>query len=280
MKNGGNMIENKVTLITGVSSGIGRVTAQLLAERGARVFGTVRDFRRNGGLADVELVHMDVTDDASVSNGVNSVLEKTGKIDILINNAGYGLTGALEETSVEEAQQQFDTNFFGVLRVTQAVLPAMRRHRSGRIVNISSALGFLPAPFMGIYGASKYALEGYTETLDHEVRNFGIGAVLVEPVFTKTDIGKNKKVAQLALDAYTKQKERTEQAIQQRADSHDEPSRVAEVIYRALTDEPPHLHYPVGEGVTLSRLRRFVPVRLFDRRFRKRFQLNESSWSK
>jgi NAD(P)-dependent dehydrogenase (short-subunit alcohol dehydrogenase family) len=280
MKNGGNMIENKVTLITGVSSGIGRVTAQLLAERGARVFGTVRDFRRNGGLADVELVHMDVTDDASVSNGVNSVLEKTGKIDILINNAGYGLTGALEETSVEEAQQQFDTNFFGVLRVTQAVLPAMRRHRSGRIVNISSALGFLPAPFMGIYGASKYALEGYTETLDHEVRNFGIGAVLVEPVFTKTDIGKNKKVAQLALDAYTKQKERTEQAIQQRADSHDEPSRVAEVIYRALTDEPPHLHYPVGEGVTLSRLRRFVPVRLFDRRFRKRFQLNESSWRK
>jgi NAD(P)-dependent dehydrogenase (short-subunit alcohol dehydrogenase family) len=274
------MIENKVTLITGVSSGIGRVTAQLLAERGARVFGTVRDFRRNGGLADVELVHMDVTDDASVSNGVNSVLEKTGKIDILINNAGYGLTGALEETSVEEAQQQFDTNFFGVLRVTQAVLPAMRRHRSGRIVNISSALGFLPAPFMGIYGASKYALEGYTETLDHEVRNFGIGAVLVEPVFTKTDIGKNKKVAQLALDAYTKQKERTEQAIQQRADSHDEPSRVAEVIYRALTDEPPHLHYPVGEGVTLSRLRRFVPVRLFDRRFRKRFQLNESSWRK
>src|SRR5262249_46926392 len=131
MKNGGNMIEDKIVLVTGVSSGIGRETAQLAAERDARVFGTVRGFRGNGDLPDVEPVHMDVTDDASVRDGVTSVLKKAGKIDILINNAGYGLTGALEETSVEEAKQQFDTNFFGVLRVTQAVLPAMRRQRSG-----------------------------------------------------------------------------------------------------------------------------------------------------
>ena len=269
-------IKDKVVLVTGVSSGIGRETAQLFAERGARLFGTVRDFRRNGDLPDVELVHMDVTDDTTVQDGVKSVLEKAGKVDILINNAGYGLTGALEETSVEEAQQQFDTNFFGVLRVTQAVLPAMRRHRSGRIVNISSALGFLPAPFNGIYGASKYALEGYTETLDHEVRTFGIRAVLVEPVFTKTDIDKKKKVAQYVIDTYTEQKERTQNAIQKRADRFDEAVRVAEVIYRAATDDPPRLHYPVGEGVTLTWLRRFVPVRMFDRTFRKRFQLDES----
>ena len=272
------MIEDKIVLVTGVSSGIGRETAQLLAERGARVFGTVRDFRRNGDLPDVELVHTDVTDDASVQDGVKSVLEKAGKIDILINNAGYGLTGALEETSVEEAQQQFDTNFFGVLRVTQAVLPTMRQRRSGRIVNISSALGFLPAPFNGIYGASKYALEGYTETLDHEVRIFGIRAVLVEPVFTKTDIDKKKKFAQHAIDAYAAQKERMENAIQQRADRFDKTLRVAEVIYRAATDDPPRLRYPVGEGVTLAWLRRFVPVRMFDRTFRKRFQLDESIW--
>ena len=272
------MIEDKIVLITGVSSGIGRETAQLLAERGARVFGTVRDFSRNGDLPGVSLVHMDVTDDGSVRDGVKSVLAKTGKIDVLMNNAGYGLTGALEETSVEEAQEQFDTNFFGALRVTQAVLPAMRRQRSGRIVNISSALGFLPAPFMGIYGASKYALEGYTETLDHEVRIFGIRAVLVEPVFTKTNIGKNKKVAQNVIEAYAEQKEQTEGAIQHRADKHDEPRRVAEIICRAVTDEPPRLRYPVGEGVTLSWLRRFVPVRIFDKRFRKRFQLMEPIW--
>jgi NAD(P)-dependent dehydrogenase (short-subunit alcohol dehydrogenase family) len=278
MKNGGNMIENKVTLITGVSSGIGREAAQLLAERGARVFGTVRNHSRNGAITDVELVHMDVTHDASVRDGVKSVLEKAGKIDILINNAGYGLTGALEETSVEEAQQQLDTNFFGVIRVTSAVLPAMRRQRSGRIVNISSALGFLPAPFMGIYGASKYALEGYTETLDHEVRIFGIRAVLVEPVFTKTNIGKNKKVAQNVIDAYAEQRVRTENAIQQRADQHDKPRRVAEVIHRAAIDDPPRLRYPVGEGVTLSRLRRFISVRMFDRSFRKRFRLDEPAW--
>jgi NAD(P)-dependent dehydrogenase (short-subunit alcohol dehydrogenase family) len=276
MKKGGNMINNKIVLVTGVSSGIGRETAQLLAKRGARVFGTVRDFRRNVDLPGVELVHMDVTDDASVQDGVKSVLENAGNIDILINNAGYGLTGALEETSVEEAQQQFDANFFGVLRVTQAVLPAMQQQRTGRIVNISSALGFLPAPFNGIYGASKYAVEAYTETLDHEVRIFGIRAVLVEPVFTKTEIDKKKKVAQHVIDAYTEQKERTKAAIQQRADRFDEALRVAEVIYQAATDNAPRLRYPVGEGVTLAWLRRFVPVRIFDRTFRKRFQLDES----
>lgn len=260
-----------------MSSGIGRETAQLLVERGAHVFGTVRDFRNNGDLPDVDLVHMDVTDDAIVRDGVESVLKKTGKIDILINNAGYGLTGALEETSVEEAQQQFDTNFFGVLRVTRAVLPGMRRQRGGRIVNISSALGFLPAPFNGIYGASKYALEGYTETLDHEVRIFGIRAVLVEPVFTQTDIDKKKKFAQRVIEDYADQKERVQDAIQQRADRFDKARRVAEVIWRAATDDPPRLRYPVGEGVTLTWLRRFVPARMFDRTFRKRFQLNEST---
>jgi NAD(P)-dependent dehydrogenase (short-subunit alcohol dehydrogenase family) len=191
MKNGGNMINDKVVLAKGVSSGIGRETAQLLAERGARVFGSVRDFRGNGDLPNVEPVHMDVTDDASVRDGVKSGVEEAGKIEILINNAGYGLTGALEETSIEEAQQQFDTNFFGVLRVTQAALPAMRRQRSGRIV-----------------------------------------------------------------DAL----------------------RVAEVIYRAATEDPPRLHYPGGEGITLTWLRRFVPVRMFDRTFRKRFQLDEPLW--
>src|SRR6266508_1278904 len=144
------MIANSVALITGVSSGIGRETARLLAERGARVFGTVRDPSRVDPIAKVEFVLMDVTDDGSVKGAVQLVLENAGKIDILINNAGYSIAGALEETSIEEAHQLFETNFFGALRVIQAVLPSMRRHGYGRIVNISSMLGVLPGPFRGM----------------------------------------------------------------------------------------------------------------------------------
>jgi NAD(P)-dependent dehydrogenase (short-subunit alcohol dehydrogenase family) len=240
------MITNKVALITGISSGIGREAAQLLAERGGRVFGTVRDLSRARGIAHVELIPMDVTDDQSVTDGVKSVLETAGQLDFLVNNAGYALGGALEEASIQEAQQQFDTNFFGALRVIQAALPAMRKQGDGRIVNISSMLGILPAPYRGIYAASKHALEGYTETLDHEVRTLGIRALLVEPGFTKT-----------------------------RIEHGDEPSAVAEVIYRALTDESPRMRYPVGKGVRLSRLRRFVPTRMFERRFRAQFRLDE-----
>src|SRR4030095_4920080 len=134
-------LENKTTLVTGVSSGIGREIAQLLAERGARVFGSVRDPKSANPIDGVEIVRMDVTDDASVSAAVQSIEQKAGPVRLLVNNAGYALTGALEETSIEEARQQFETNFFGVLRVTNAVLPTMRENGYGRIVSISSALG-------------------------------------------------------------------------------------------------------------------------------------------
>jgi NAD(P)-dependent dehydrogenase (short-subunit alcohol dehydrogenase family) len=271
------MIENKVVLITGVSSGIGRETAQLLAERGARVFGTVRDLRRASPVAKVELVLMDVTDDKSVKDGAESVLENAGKIDILINNAGYSIAGGVEETSVEEARQLFETNFFGVLRVTQAVLPSMRRNGYGRVVNISSMLGLLPGPYRGIYTASKHALEGYTATLDHEVRAFGIRAVLVEPMYTKTKIAKNEKSVQAAIPAYADQKQRVTEIIERETGNGDDPYDVAEVVYDAASAKSPRLHYPVGEGIMLSRFHRFVPSRIFDSVFRRRFQLDETT---
>src|SRR6266581_6228827 len=228
-------LKNKITLVTGVSSGIGREIAQLLAERGARVFGTVRNVRPASSIHGVELVSMDVTEDASVNAAVQSIVQKAGPIQFLVNNAGYSLMGALEETSVDEARQQFETNLFGMLRVTNAILPGMRQQGYGRIVNISSVLGFLPAPYMGIYVASKLAVEGYTETLDHEVRRFGVRAVLVEPAYTKSKISQNEKTAQTALKEYAVQRQRMKEAVQEGIEHGDEPRIVAEAVCRAIT---------------------------------------------
>src|SRR5262249_61422314 len=166
----------KVAFVTGVSSGIGYAAAALFAERGFRVFGTHRR-RMPGNLpASVILQQMDVNDDDSVRQAISAAVADAGRIDALVNNAGYALVGAIEETSLAEARDQFETNFFGALRVTQQILPIMRRQGAGRIVNVSSVLGVIPGPCLGIYTATKHAIEGYTETLDHEVRRFGIRA--------------------------------------------------------------------------------------------------------
>jgi|SRR5581483_511711 NAD(P)-dependent dehydrogenase (short-subunit alcohol dehydrogenase family) len=267
-------LKNKTALITGVSSGIGREIAQLLAERGARVFGTVRNPKSASAIHGVELVSMDVTEDASVNAAVQSVEQQAGPIQLLINNAGYSFMGALEETSVEEARQQFETNLFGVLRVTNAILPGMRQQGYGRIVNISSVLGFLPAPYLGIYAASKHAVEGYTETLDHEVRRFGVRAVLVEPAYTRTKLNGNTKIAKVAIEAYAAERKRSTETTLQNIERGDDPRMVAEAVWSALTAKSPRLRYPVGKGIALSRLRRFVPAGMFDRSFRKQFQLD------
>jgi NAD(P)-dependent dehydrogenase (short-subunit alcohol dehydrogenase family) len=268
------LLKDKTTLVTGVTSGIGREIAKLLAERGARVFGTVRNPQSASPIPGVEIVRMEVTDDASVNEAVQSIVRRAGPIQYLVNNAGYSFMGALEETSVAEARQQFETNLFGVLRVTNAILPGMRQQGEGRIVNISSVLGFLPAPYWGIYAASKHAVEGYTETLDHEVRRFGVRALLVEPAYTKTKIRDNTRFAKITLDVYAAERKRVIAAALQRIECGDDPRMVAEAVWSALTAKSPRLRYPVGEGVATSRMRRFVPAGMFDKSFRKQFQLD------
>src|SRR5213076_2664503 len=270
-------LKNKIALVTGVSSGIGREIAQLLAERGVRVFGTVRNPRSAGSIRGVELVSMDVTEDASVNAAVQSIEQKAGPIGLLVNNAGYPRMGALEETSVAEARQQFETNLFGMLRVTNAILPGMRQQGFGRIVNISSVLGFLPAPYWGIYAASKHAVEGYTETLDHEVRRFGVRALLVQPAYTRTKLNGNTKSAKISIDVYAHERKRLTEAAQQNIERGDDPRLVAEAVWNALTAKSPRLRYPVGKGIAFSRMRRFVPASMFDKSFRKQFQLDGSA---
>lgn len=268
------LLDNKTTLVTGVSSGIGREIAQLLAERGARVFGTVRNPESASPIPGVEIVRMEVTDDASVNEAVQSIVQKAGPIQYLVNNAGYSFMRALEETSVAEAREQFETNLFGVLRVTNALLSGMRQQGNGRVVNISSVLGFLPAPYLGIYAASKHAVEGYTETLDHEIRRFGVRAVLVEPAYTRAKLSGNTKSANTSLDVYAEERKRLTDAVQQNIERGDDPRMVAEAVWNALSAKLPRLRYPVGKGVALSRMRRFVPAGMFDKSVRKQVQLD------
>jgi NAD(P)-dependent dehydrogenase (short-subunit alcohol dehydrogenase family) len=262
----------KVALVTGGSSGIGEAISLLLANRGFRVFAASRHAERLRAKHDLlQPLNLDVTDDRSVAKAVATVLEDSGRLDLVVNGAGYALIGALEDTSIAEAREQFETNFFGALRVIQAILPVMRHQRRGRIVNVSSVLGFLPAPYMGIYAASKHALEGYTETLDHEVRELGIRAVLVQPYFTKTALGANGHAASTSLNAYREQRAQSIAAIERSVAQGEDPRAVAEVVWQAATAERPRLHYAVGRTARLATLRRFVPAQLFDRSLRQQF---------
>ena len=259
----------KVALVTGVSSGIGRATAVRLAQIGYRTFGTVRE--AVAPHENIELVRVDVRDRDSVEEAVASVFETAGRIDVLVNSAGVAMVSAAEETTPEEARDLFETNFFGVMRMTQAVLPAMRAQRSGRIINISSVLGFLPAPFMSVYAATKHAVEGYSESLDHEVRNFGVRVIVVEPGFTRTNLGRHNGNGH-PVSEYSMDRERAAATIREHIKRGADPAAVADVVARAATARTPALHYQVGANARLLRvLRSIAPAGLVDRGVRKTF---------
>lgn len=267
-------MEQAVVLITGVSSGIGRATAKLFAERGYRVFGTVRS-ASHAVPPNVTEVRMDVTDQASVDAAVERVLGAAGRLDVLVNNAGTAVVGAIEETTPEQAQALFETNFFGAARVTRAALPSMRAQGAGRVVFVGSIVGLLPAPFMGFYAASKHALEGYAESLDHEVRALGIRSIVIEPGFTRTHIDRNGLAAAEPLDAYEQHRQRAARGIDSSVKNGDDPELVARAILAAVRAQKPRLRYPVGRGVSgMAKLRSLLPEGMFDRSLRKRYRLD------
>ena len=262
-----------VVFVTGVSSGIGRATAVQFVKRGCKVFGSVRDIRKAEAIPGVELVEMDVRDAASVKRAVDVIIGKSQRIDVLVNSAGGTLLGSVEETSIAEAQALFDTNVFGTLRTTQAVLPHMRQQRSGRIINISSVLGFLPAPYMGLYSASKHAIEGMSETLDHEVRRFGIRVVLVEPSYTKTNLDLNAPQAANPISAYDADRDLVSKAIVRSVQKAPGPGSVAATIVDAAFSGWAMRRTPKGEASLLRKLRRFMPAGPVDGSLRKTFGL-------
>jgi NAD(P)-dependent dehydrogenase (short-subunit alcohol dehydrogenase family) len=184
-------LDRTIAIVTGASSGIGQATAERLAVAGYKVYGTSRRGAQSGQRS-FEMLSLDVTSDTSVDAAVTEVIRVDGHIDLLVNNAGFGVAPAgAEESSIDQARSIFDTNFFGIVRMTRAVVPHMRRHGSGRIINIGSVLGFLPMPYGALYAATKHAVEGYSESLDHELRTRGIRVSVVEPAYTKTQFDAN-----------------------------------------------------------------------------------------
>lgn len=263
----------KVVLITGASSGIGDATARALVKNGYRVFGGVRAPEKSRPAPGVEYVRLDVRSEDQAHEAVEEVLRKAGHIDIVINNAGVSLVGPVEATSIEEARSLFDTNVFGVLNVVKAVLPSMRRQKSGLIVNISSVLGFLPAPFMGLYASSKHALEGLSESLDHEVREFGVRVVLVEPSFTNTKLDLKATRTASQIDEYASALSRSSNAVKQQVEGAPAPEAVAEKIVKLL-NAPYRLRQPADKRAKLlSVLRRFAPSKQVDKSLRAAFGL-------
>ncbi|TAN52170.1 MAG: oxidoreductase [Methylococcaceae bacterium] len=261
-----------VALITGASSGIGLVTAKALQRAGYRVFGTSR--KAPASIDGITMLTCDVTDEASVKNMVAEVLKQAGRIDLLVNNAGIGLLGGAEESSTAQAQALFDVNVFGITRVANAVLPTMRNQRKGRIVNVSSVLGLIPSPYNALYAATKHAVEGYSESLDHELRTLGIRVVLVEPGFTRTSFEERIMSPDQPLAVYDSVRTDMTALMRNWVNAGDAPEVVAHTVVKAATTVAPRRRYTAGTQASQVRfLRRFLPEAMVDNSLRKFNQL-------
>lgn len=266
-------LKKRTALVTGASSGIGKATAERLTVAGYKVYGT----SRRGALANQQpfaMLSLDVTHDASVETAVDEVIRLEGRIDLLVNNAGFGVAPAgAEESSIAQAQAIFDTNFMGIVRMTRAVVPHMRQQRSGRIINIGSVLGFLPMPYMALYSATKHAVAGYSEALDHELRTMGIRVCVVEPAYINTPFDANLMKPDAPLDVYRDTRVRVERRVKEVLVSADGPEVVAEIVLKAAMADHPKLHYAPGLASRMRLLRRFAPAGVLDAGVRKDLRL-------
>jgi len=269
-----------IALVTGASSGIGQATAQRLSKAGYQAYGTSRRGAQSGPQS-FAMLALDVTRDESVQAAVDELMRLEGRIDLLVNNAGFGVApAAAEESSIEQSRAIFDTNFFGIIRMTRAVVPHMRRQGSGRIINIGSVLGFLPMPYGALYAATKHAVAGYSESLDHELRTRGIRVSVIEPAYTKTQFDANFMEPDAKLDEYREARASLEKTLKNVLAAADEPEIVAEVVLKAASAARPKLRYAAGGLANRLRLlRRFAPAGVLDAGIRKDLRLDAAPTS-
>ena len=249
-----------VAVVTGSSSGIGHEISLILARNGFRTYASMRDLQKNSRLKSIkdkenltlEFVQLDVTDENSVSIAIKTIYDNAGRIDILVNNAGYGLTGAFEDLCIDEIKTQFETNFYGLIRTTQAVLPFMRKQKSGIIVNISSGAGRFGYPMGSAYVSTKFAVEGLSESLSYEVEPYGIRVILIEPGMIKTDFSNASVMAKKSIDPnspYMSLMKSMEKGIKRLHENASSPQLVANITYDAITSDEPKMRYLAGKDV-------------------------------
>jgi short-subunit dehydrogenase len=272
------MDENRrVVLITGASAGIGYACATHLHQQGFRVYGTSRLGQSSKSSDAFEMLQMDVDNDQSVAAGIESLLNKESRLDVVVNNAGCSLAGALEDTSIVEAKTQFETNFFGVMRVCRATLPIMRRQGAGHIVNISSLGGLFGIPYQSIYSATKFAVEGATEALRLEVKPFGVQVVLIEPGNFKTELtARRRKAAAAGNSVYAEPFSAALGVMEADEVNGPSPDQIAQLLEKIINTPAPRLRYRVGAASEklLIPAKKFLPARLFEWAIMKYFKLS------
>jgi short-subunit dehydrogenase len=256
----------KVVLITGASSGIGKVTAEYLLQKGYKVYGTSRNPKP--ALYNFPLIQLDVTEITSIRQAIQTILKKEGKIDVLVNNAGIGITGPVEETPSEEIRKAFETNFFGAIEVMKSVLPQMREQKSGLIINITSIAGYTGLPFRGIYSACKSALEIITESIRMEVKDFGIRVTNLAPGDVATNIVAGRYHTPVFDESpYKELYEINLDLINSHVSEGSNPIEMAKAIEKVIETSNPKIHYKVGSFMQKFSivLKRILPDRVYEK---------------